>query len=82
MATSVGVAAEDKIMQKSGNIGKFLQIGSVVQGSQRTPRWFSLPGSWRAPRVQIMRQHDQAQTAGYVEQRVAQPLSLLAGRGG
>ena len=82
VTTSVGVAVEDKIMQKSGSIGKFLQIGSVVQGGQRTPRWFSLPGSWRVPRVQIMRQHDQVHTAEYVEQRVAHPFSLLAGRGG
>jgi hypothetical protein len=81
-ATGVAVVQEDKAMQKVGSIGKFLQIGSVVQGSQRSSRWFSLPGSWRAPRVQIMRHRDQAASAECDEQRAIRQLAAAGSRRG
>ncbi|TAN35897.1 MAG: hypothetical protein EPN23_10170 [Verrucomicrobia bacterium] len=80
--TSAAVAPEDGTMQKIGSIGKFLQIGSVVQGERRSPRWFSLPGSWRAPRVQIMRYRDQANSAERAEHRAVRQLTIAGSRGG
>ena len=80
--TGATAAREDSDMQKVGNIGKFLQIGSVIQGGQRSPRWFSLPGSWRMPRIQIMRHREQSSTAERDERRSARTLATAGNRGG
>jgi len=80
--TGVTVAQEDGDMQKVGNIGKFLQLGSVVQGGQRNPRWFSLPGSWRMPRIQIMRRRDQSNTVERDERRTVRMLATAEEHGG
>ena len=80
--TGATVAQEDGDMQKVGNIGKFLQLGSVVQGGQRNPRWFSLPGSWRMPRIQIMRRRDQSNTVERDERRTVRMLATAEEHGG
>jgi hypothetical protein len=82
VSPNVVVAQEDKAMEKVGKIGKFLQIGSVVQDSRRSPRWFSLPGSWRAPRIQIMRYREQAGTAEREGRPTLRDLVTAGSRGG
>ncbi len=74
------IAQEEKPMHKVSGIGKFLELGGVVQGSARGPRWFALPGSWRAPRIQIMRKHDPMQSAVVDERRTARMLTPADGR--
>jgi hypothetical protein len=69
-------------MHKVSGIGKFLKLGGVVQGGERGPRWFSLPGSWRAPRIQIMRKHEPSPSAAMDERRTARMLSAAAEQGG
>lgn len=80
---NVGMAeAPEETSMKSQGIGKFLELGSVVQGSERGQRWFSLPGSWRAPRVQIMRRREQAGSAERDERRTLRMLTPAGERGG
>jgi hypothetical protein len=71
---------EEKHMDKVSGIGRFLELGNVVQGGGRGPRWFSLPGSWRAPRIQIMRRHDPVQPSVVDERRTARMLTPAEGR--
>lgn len=75
-------AQEESNMHKANGIGKFLEIGSVVQGAARTPRWFSLPGSWRAPRIQIMRKSESSIATDLADRRTARMLSSATGSGG
>ena len=75
-------AQEETHMHKVNGIGKFLQLGSVVQGGERGPRWFALPGSWRAPRIQIMRKHDEAAPAVHDDRRTVRMLTPTTGQGG
>lgn len=79
----VGAAeAPEETGMKSQGIGKFLELGGVVQGSERGQRWFSLPGSWRAPRIQIMRHREQAGSAERDERRTLRMLTPAGERGG
>jgi hypothetical protein len=75
-------AQEESNMHKANGIGKFLEIGSVVQGAARSPRWFSLPGSWRAPRIQIMRKSEPTIATDFADRRTARMLTSATGSGG
>ncbi|MCX7009865.1 MAG: hypothetical protein NTY53_21925 [Kiritimatiellaeota bacterium] len=75
-------AQEESNMHKVNGIGKFLEIGSVVQGAERGPRWFALPGSWRAPRIQIMRKREPSISAEHDDRRTARMLTQATGPGG
>jgi len=72
-------AQEESNMHKVNGIGKFLEIGSVVQGAERGPRWFSLPGSWRAPRIQIMQKSAPSISVEHDDRRTARMLTPAAG---
>lgn len=78
---STNKAQEETHMHKVNGIGKFLQLGGVVQGGARGPRWFSLPGSWHAPRIQIMRRHEPSPSAAIDERRTARMLSAAVEQG-
>ncbi len=75
-------ASEEMHMHKEKGIGKFMGLGGVVQGAERGPRWFSLPGAWRAPRIQIMRHREQAGSAEHDDRRTLRMLSTAGERGG
>ncbi len=81
---TLGAASAPEVtsMHKSQGIGKFLQLGSVVQGDERGRRWFSLPGAWRAPRIQIMRHREQAGSAELDDRRTLRMLTPAGERGG
>lgn len=75
-------APEETNMQNDKGIGKFMNLGGVVEGAQRGPRWFSLPDSWRAPRFQIMRHREQAGSAERDDRRTLRMLAAAGARGG
>lgn len=73
-------ASEETSMQNNQGIGKFMGLGGVVQGEERGRRWFSLPGAWRAPRIQIMRHREQAASAEHDDRRTLRMLSSAGAR--
>ena len=81
-AVGAASAPEDTSMDKSNGIGKFMQLGGVVQGDERGRRWFSLPDAWRAPRVQIMRHREQAGSAEHDDRRTLRMLTSAGAREG
>lgn len=74
-------APEETNMQNDNGIGKFMNLGSVVEGSHRGPRWFSLPDAWRAPRFQIMRHREQSSSAEHDDRRTLRMLAAVGQRG-